>query len=570
MMWLVLILFFGVAAVVITFTFSEDFQDIGFLPQRLLGLVADVPLTPATIAKWEDSVRQAAEDAGWEYVADRQDGLCFTRSQPEGEVTVRVMRNHLYTVYRMDCEIVPRVRIPEHVHASFRSHIDILMQLLRDEPADARGRFSFDSFQMVEANVRVLLYCFELSGLIELSPDREALLKSFDIEDGRIQLGFGFRHGEDVSDVAGRERAWEKTFNAYGRALEISLTLARALEWNVRDVDEFLDRVLRDPRVDAFLWRHAASIRMKPLDATEQVVWLVDQTIDPSATRERWMASVPELLMRDKSHPAFQSVFERALEEGCEALMRILVQRDYALVMAAMRHSQERVRWLVTLLEPEVGLLESQRRSMLALVEPSLVLSPELDIKSRGILLSGILSVRDTSQTRELVYMLLRGSDDDALVEIMTTLSVYANAEVAASVADFLSDPEQIDTQREYQALLTLVKALARLHADEIRTPDVERFLCHCIAHEDERVASMALALVSDIGEQASLDALLPLLNSTELAIPQASIGRAMRTIRIRLGEDMEVFTGGLTIAQGSGGELTLTAAEAGAISMSE
>ena len=83
MMWLVLILFFGVAAVVITFTFSEDFQDIGFLPQRLLGLVADVPLTPATIAKWEDSVRQAAEDAGWEYVADRQDGLCFTRSQPE-------------------------------------------------------------------------------------------------------------------------------------------------------------------------------------------------------------------------------------------------------------------------------------------------------------------------------------------------------------------------------------------------------------------------------------------------------------------------------------------------------
>ena len=569
MMWFVFGAVLCAAIFAVVYAFVADGHLLEFLPQRLLGFTAAIPSTPVTIARWEENVRQAATDAGWVSVPDRLEGLCFQRSHNGVKIQARVMRHRLYTVYRMDCELVLDHAPPPNVQASFVSPIDLLEQLLRDVPAETRGRISYGEFRLTDANLEVLWHCFDRERLASLSSDREALLKSFEIEDQRIRLGFGFRHGEDVSDVVGRERAWEKTFQAYGRTLETVIEMGHALRWDAEDVDQLLDRILLDPGVDAGLWRAAAALEMRPMSPQDRAAWLAEQTVDPSATRERWIACVPDLLQQDTSHPAMERVFLHALEPGNEALLGTIARRDYALVMERMRTSPVRARWLVALLRPDVGLLESQRRSMIAMVDPSLVLSDELDIHSRGVLLSGILSMGDASQTQELVYTLLRGNDDEALVEIMTTLSVYANADVARSVASFVSNPDQVDTQREYQALLTLLKALAKSHPAEIMTPDVERFLCHCITHADERIASMALALVSDFGDEPSLEALQPLLGSTDLAIPQASIGRAMRNIRVRLGEDMAVFSGGLSIAQGSGGELTAVA-DAGAISMSE
>ncbi len=66
----------------------------------------------------------------------------------------------------------------------------------------------------------------------------------------------------------------------------------------------------------------------------------------------------------------------------------------------------------------------------------------------------------------------------------------------------------------------------------------------------------MALSLLETLGEDFAVKRLTQLLGE-EVAVPSAMLTRTSREIRKRMGEDMNTFAGGLSIAAAAGGELT-------------
>jgi hypothetical protein len=104
-------------------------------------------------------------------------------------------------------------------------------------------------------------------------------------------------------------------------------------------------------------------------------------------------------------------------------------------------------------------------------------------------------------------------------------------------------------------------------HPEILRDQRVGSFLCDCLEHEEPQIAKMVLSLLEDLGDANAMRRIATMIHNNATVIPNPRLGQVVKKIHERVGGD--AYTGGLSLAQQQGGELTISRKE-GSLSLVE
>lgn len=525
---------------------------------------------PVRLHQREEFILALVRREGWTYAGGSGGQITFLRTFDAATIHIGISKMPLATFGLVECRIVPsRNAPPEGARAHVEGHQDLFAQLFNSAHMHSPGTFVYDGETFDGPVVGILRYCMNKEALTNMFPDSFFFASHLKIEDGEIAVTLAPCDRTPASqllqiDIANR---WNATLDAFRRVMRMLPELAEAMAWEVSGPADVIDAVLEDRLVEAELWRVMATKKLAGKTEEQRIAWLNTQVTADATRPSHWSAIVPMLFALDPTTRRLSPLFEHAFLPDNFALLQLIFEAASQQQILSWLEGPERVRWLNALLHPSIRSTSGRIQMVIKRLDPSYLLWDGLSAAGRGFLLSGLLANQEVSDPVAVITTLLKQTDDEDLVEILTTLSVYANENVAKVIASFAKNPEQIDTSREYQAMLMLFKNLSREHAGVLRTQDVEAFLCECVKHPDERIASMALSLLETLGEDFAVKRLTQLLGE-EVVVPSAMLTRTSREIRKRMGEDMNTFAGGLSIAAAAGGELTQVTGEGGALTI--
>ena len=206
-------------------------------------------------------------------------------------------------------------------------------------------------------------------------------------------------------------------------------------------------------------------------------------------------------------------------------------------------------------------------RTLAAAVEHETLLDPRLSDRARGVLLVNALDIWDARRASSLLEDILANLDDAQLIDVLELLRKQVSEAAAHAVVMLAGNPKQIDKRGEYVALISTIRAMQSNHMEILRDGRVGNFLCDCLEHEDPQIARMVLSLLEELGDARAMRRIAAMIHNNATAIPNPRLGQVVQKIHARVGGD--AYSGGLSLAQQQGGELTISKEE-GSLSLVE
>lgn len=528
---------------------------------------------PMTAQERDERLKVMGSRGSWREVEAQPGKIAFARSDHHASISLELTSSQAFSIDAISCQITPKKKgVPDDFYAEVEDDGDLFMQLFGDEPALTEGEVRFDGVTLRAPVAGFLRYCVDREALEALRARDEFRATRICVEDGSFTFLLEPTRvvNEGVVSPVERARVWDANSGAFLHAMDRCLELSRALQWSAEDFSSVSRAILAATTESVELWGVMVGHKLEEYDLYWKLGWLSRRALDPATPKAYWGVIIPKLLELDPMTRTMKQVFEHALEPENIAMAQVIFDNVDADFLMARFEGVDRVRWFEALVHANVPMDVAPFRDLIERLDPASLLGEELSAKARGVLLSKLLANGRDSESARVLTQLLRVLDDDDLVEVLRTLSAYGSVGIAKAVVVFVKNPKQIDTPREYQAMLMLLKSLSREHAELIRTPAVESFVCDGVLSPDERIASLALSLLESLGTDVAIERLLRVLDAPQLAIPSAGVGRMITKIRARQGQDLSSFAGGLSVAKTSGGELTRVAGDAGSITAIE
>jgi|GEM_PF-3517575 len=514
----------------------------------------------------QDALIAMFEERGW-----RQDTTEVGRLEFDGEGFVASLKLELVEhsiIHSVSCQIRPEHAPPSSLMLVIKDSNRVFPSThspwRSESKANHNGVFMYDDLRF-EGDMKVLVDCCVDTVQLFAHADSRIEVSTFSIRDGVCEMEFRLLTAEDLEAYQPQQRVIAR--DALGRYADLLSLTGAAFSWPGKSKKEILAELLNNPESGWSIRRDASSRYIHYLDDEERVPWLIAQI---KASESDPVEAGHLLGLLQNLGPDEREVSELVdLAMTRPLLLRLFLANSRELITRRLL-GPDKEAWFSAVFANDGGLTEEHMREVIAHLDPNFLLSPGLSGKARGVLLANMMSEHSEAHFDEVVHTLLREMDDEDLVAVLETLALHHDAGIARAAAQLAANPKQIDTTREYQALLGILRSQLQEHAELLRQPGVEQFLCHCIEHPDERIAAMAPPLLVELGGTRALSLLSNLISTPGLMVSPSVLGKTIQGIRQRLGGDTSGFIGGLSVADAAGGELTVVTAESGAISISE
>ncbi len=525
----------------------------------------ELPSDRITEEQREELNAMMLRDRGWREAPEQPGKFLYVCDDFVASLSLELVEKAI--IYSITCEVRPTAAPPESLLLVIKDANRVFPSTISPWRSEAKanhnGVFIHDDLRF-EGDMKVLVDSIVDTTRLFASAEDRLEVSTFSLREGVYSMEFMLL--ADVAHNMYPPHKRELSMMRLGRYADLLSSAGAAFGWAGKSKRDLLGELLANPEAGWSIRRDASARYLRCLDEDEKIPWLVEQIKAPERdiVEAGFLLSLLHGLEPDER--VLGPLIDAALEQP--RLLQWILMNSKELITARLL-GPNKERWFSAIFANDGGLTEEHMREVIAHLDPNILLSRELDGKARGVLLANMLGMHDEGHFEDIVHTLLRELDDADLVVILETLSLHHNPGIARAAASLASNPAQIDTTREFQALLWILESQLQDHAEILRQPGVERFLCQCLEHPDGRIASMAPPLIIELGGPLSLSLLSELLARPGVASSPSVIGKTIQGIRLRMGSDLDGFVGGLSVAQGSGGELTVVA-EGGSISMTE
>ena len=523
----------------------------------------DHPMLAPDQVKPEEQYRDIAsffQRQGWRQVGDKP---LFTSEFENFSAELEIMSlgyNQLdtarYTILHNQAppeEI--RIQIPD-ARGFFHNPSNPLYAIM---PNTLQGTFNHGGVQITGAIAPLFLQIYTLQNIARVSPCTSFEAESFQLHNYKVTLGIVFpalskRKNESAQQL------WRRSLSNLERGLLELLQFSEALAFREQSLKQMMEGVVNDMDASSEL-KHEASEMITRFSSPQE---LLERARNRLLLEEQRGFAVAKLVERDLHTPQTREVIALALDE--DVVLRRLLSRYAPDFVEQQLRGPERLSWFNAIFEENTGLEATRLKQVIADLDTALLLDPGLSSRARNIILTHMLVHGSGDALEEVLRALLLNMDEEALVHLLQTLQSHPSRGSARALVALASHPQQIDKHQEFQVMLGAIKAHMSRFKEVLEHRGLEKFLCGCVLHEDRQVASMALSLLRDMGSHRSVDALVRAINQPGLTLPTPAIGSAIQAIRQRIGDTSDRFSGGLSLAEAAGGELSVIDAEAGAL----
>ena len=429
-------------------------------------------------------------------------------------------------------------------------------------PNTLRGTFIHGDVNIKGMMAPLFLQIYKLQDIAKVPRCSSFETRTFELRSREVSLDIVFpelmqRNNETAPQL------WQRSLTLLEKGLPSLTRFSAALAWRGQSLKQVMEGVMDDQDASREL-KHEASEVIARFSSPQE---LFDRACDRNRSENQRGLALKELIERESHSALAAQITKLALEQDL-VLMRLLSRYAPDHVARQLR-SADRIVWFNAIFNENIGLETRRLERVLSELDATFLLEPELSSRARNIILTNMLVHDSSDSLEELLRALLLKMDEEALVDLLQTLQSHPSSSSARALVALANDPRQIDKHQEFQVLLGAIKSHLTGYKESFEHAGVEKFLCDCVLHEDRQIASMALTLLREIGSLRAVDALAKAISKPELSLPTQALGNAIQTIRQRIGDTSDRFSGGLSLAEAAGGELTVVA-EAGALTDAE
>ena len=432
-------------------------------------------------------------------------------------------------------------------------------------PFDLEVSVSLGSDRLRAQARRIFEHFFNSHELTSREPGRPMTLERCVFTRGVLEL-----HGQGVSP---KSKLWGATGILEQDVAHITEALADTLERFAyrfspqhADISAKLATLAHDPRLTPAQRAQATRLGARTMPRDKVAGLYLQQIHDGELAMQSRGEAMRALLALPEATTEKQALVDQALTIGGEPLRRLMAIHA-ADFLAKQITGERRILWLNLLFAEGSFSSLKLSRTLAASVEHETLLDPRLGDRARGVLLVNALDIWDSERASDLLEDILANLDDDQLIDVLELLRKQVSEAAARAVVTLAGNPKQIDKQGEYIALISTIRAMQSNHPELLRDQRVGSFLCDCLEHEEPQIAKMVLSLLEDLGDANAMRRIATMIHNNATVIPNPRLGQVVKKIHERVGGD--AYTGGLSLAQQQGGELTISRKE-GSLSLVE
>ncbi|MEC9442683.1 MAG: hypothetical protein VYE40_16435 [Myxococcota bacterium] len=282
-----------------------------------------------------------------------------------------------------------------------------------------------------------------------------------------------------------------------------------------------------------------------------------ERVLDEKTPIQERGSRLASLIEHDPRGPLLDKILTASKAPEAVQLRRIIVEYGRPIIESKFR-GPERTTWLNAYFGDHGGAPRELISTIARDITPASLLDPALSKRTREVLLGNLLHLDGDGYLGNVLEKLLEQSDEDQLIGLLRLIKEVGSRNTAEAVAKLAANPKQIDKIEEYIALLSAIRAFYLQYPDAFSTKEIEVFLCKCLEHPEERVAMMVPSLLETLGGAYTLMHVTRLIQTDARArFHAARLGKIISAIHARGGLDS--FSGGLSLAEQQGGELTIT-----------
>ncbi len=432
-------------------------------------------------------------------------------------------------------------------------------------PFDLEANVSLGSDRLRAQARRIFEHFFDARDVSSKAPARPMLLERCVFTQGVLELR---GHG-----VAPRGEIWGATGILEQDVAHITEALADTLERLAQrfspqegDANTKLAILAHDPQLTPAQRAQATRLGAKTMPRDKVAGLYSNQVRDNELAMQSRGEAMRALLAMPEANKEKQALVDEALTIAGEPLRRLMaIHADDFL--AKQITGERRILWLNLLFAEGSFSSLKLSRTLAAAVEHETLLDPRLSDRARGVLLVNALDIWDARRASSLLEDILANLDDAQLIDVLELLRKQVSEAAAHAVVMLAGNPKQIDKRGEYVALISTIRAMQSNHMEILRDGRVGNFLCDCLEHEDPQIARMVLSLLEELGDARAMRRIAAMIHNNATAIPNPRLGQVVQKIHARVGGD--AYSGGLSLAQQQGGELTISKEE-GSLSLVE